>query len=189
MTTKPPAAAAAAPGAAPGVAGETRSRLDPEPVPRRDFLGRAGLWTAGAALGFACVGMLRLPKAAVLPSPSRTFEVALPESLLPGVPFLPPGRQVALFRETDGGVHAVSLVCTHLGCIVKPSETGFDCPCHGSRFARDGVVTRGPAPSPLPWVACSDAGGGVVVVDEGTVVPPRGLQARRATSGAGESKA
>ena len=57
------------------------SRLDPEPVPRRDFLGLASLWAAGAAFVFAGLGMLRLPKAAVLSSPSKKFRVALPESL------------------------------------------------------------------------------------------------------------
>jgi len=153
-------------------AGEGRARLAPDPLARRDFLGQAGLWTAAGALAFAAVGMLRLPRAAVLPSPSRKFTVALPESLTPGVAYVPPGRNVALVRDEDGAVHAISLVCTHLGCIVKPVETGFDCPCHGSRFAPDGSVTRGPAPSPLPWLAV-EGDGTTVVVDEGTQVEAR----------------
>ena len=49
------------------------SRLAPEPVARRDFLGLAALWSAGATLLFALIGLLRLPKAAVLPSPSKRF--------------------------------------------------------------------------------------------------------------------
>ena len=36
-----------------------------------------------------------------------------------------------LFRDREG-VYAISMVCTHLGCIVKPSTAGFDCPCHAS---------------------------------------------------------
>ena len=150
---------------------EARSRLDPEPLPRRDFLGRAGLWTASAALGMAAVGMLRLPKAAVLPSPSRKFKVTLPESLQPGEAFLTPGRPVAVFRDADGAVHAISLVCTHLGCIVTPADGGFDCPCHGSRFAADGEVTRGPAPTALPWLAVASVAGAEILVDGGTNVP------------------
>jgi len=165
MTTKPAAPAGPA-------GGDWRSRLDPDPVPRRDFLGRAGLWTASAALGVAALGMLRLPKAAVLPSPSRKFRVTLPETLAVGQPYLPPGRNVAIVKD-DAGVHAISLVCTHLGCIVKPTETGFDCPCHGSRFAPDGHVLRGPAPTPLPWLAV-EADGATVTVDEGTTVRPGG---------------
>jgi glycine/D-amino acid oxidase-like deaminating enzyme/nitrite reductase/ring-hydroxylating ferredoxin subunit len=57
------------------------------------------------------------------------------------------GRQVAVARDADGVVHAVSARCTHLGCIVdwNPAEASWDCPCHGSRFAPDGKVLQGPA--------------------------------------------
>jgi cytochrome b6-f complex iron-sulfur subunit len=147
----------------------TRSRLEPEAMPRRDFLGLASLWAMAATLVFAAVGMLRLPKAAVLSSPSRKFRVGLPDSLPAGEPFVPPGRSVALFRDPQG-VYAVSTVCTHLGCIVRASSQGFECPCHGSRFATDGAVVKGPAPSPLPWRRVSSAGG-QWIVDEDSVVP------------------
>jgi Rieske Fe-S protein len=148
-----------------------RSRLEPEPVPRRDFLGIASLWSSLATLAFAAVGVLKLPRPGVLPSPSKKFQVVLPESLAPGEPYLPPGRPVVVMRDTEG-VFAVSRVCTHLGCIVQASATGFDCPCHGSRFAADGTVLQGPAPRPLTWLAVAPLGGGVYVVDEGTAVAP-----------------
>jgi cytochrome b6-f complex iron-sulfur subunit len=148
-----------------------RSRLDPEPIRRRDFLGLAAVWSALAAFTFAAIGMLKLPKAAVLPSASKKFRVTLPESLAPGDPFLAPGRPVVLVRDGEG-VYAVSRVCTHLGCIVQPSPSGFDCPCHGSQFAADGAVLKGPAPKPLKWLAISAIGGGSYLVDEGTAVAP-----------------
>ncbi len=146
-----------------------RSRLEPPPVARRDFLGLAALWSAVTALAVAAIGALRLPRAAVVPVPSRKFRVALPETLAPGEPFVPPGRSVALFRDPEG-VYAISTVCTHLGCIVKPAAEGFECPCHGSRFAPDGGVRKGPAPKPLPWLKVS-VSGGLVTVDEGSTVP------------------
>ena len=146
------------------------SRLDPEPVARRDFLGLSALVATGATMLFALLGMLRLPKAAVLPSVSRKFRLTLPETLAAGEAFVPPGRSVAVFRDTEG-VYAISMVCTHLGCIVKPSPHGFDCPCHGSRFARDGAVIKGPAPTPLPWLGVTVAANSVTV-DEDVVVPP-----------------
>lgn len=149
--------------------GPARSRLDPEPLPRRDFLGLASIVAATSALLFAAIGMLRLPKAAVLASPSKKFRVSLPESLAPGVPFLPPGRSVALFRDAEG-VYAISRVCTHLGCIVNTAADGFECPCHGSRFAGDGSVLKGPAPRALPWAKVSGSAGNYVV-DEDQVVP------------------
>ncbi len=41
--------------------------------------------------------------------------------------------------------------CTHLGCTFpwNPNDQQFQCPCHGSRYAPDGTVIRGPAPLPL----------------------------------------
>jgi nitrite reductase/ring-hydroxylating ferredoxin subunit len=150
---------------------ETRpSRLEPEPVPRRDVLGIAALWSAAGALLFSVFGMLRLPKAAVLSSPSKKFRITLPDTLAAGEAFVPPGRSVSVFRDGDG-VHAVSLVCTHLGCIVKPLAEGFECPCHGSRYDKEGGVTKGPAPRALPWLKVTSAGG-QWIVDEGAAVPP-----------------
>lgn len=148
----------------------TTSRLDPEPMPRRDFLGLAALWTMATSLVFAAIGMFRLPRAAVIPAPSKKFRVELPESLADGEPYFPPGRNVTVFRDS-GGVWAMSRICTHLGCIVNQKPDGFSCPCHGSQFGADGTVQKGPAPKALPWLAVS-IDGGSVVIDEGQVVAP-----------------
>ncbi|MGZ4896264.1 MAG: QcrA and Rieske domain-containing protein [Candidatus Angelobacter sp.] len=146
----------------------TRSRLEPEPIYRRDVLGLMSLWAAASAMLFALVGMLRLPKAAVLSSPSKRFRVSLPQTLAAGEAFTPVGRNVAVYRD-EQGVYAISRVCTHLGCIVKPTAEGFECPCHGSRYDRDGIVTKGPAPRPLDWLQVKEQGG-VLYVDEGAPV-------------------
>ena len=60
------------------------------------------------------------------------------------------GRK-GVYRDEAGGLHAVSLRCTHLGCLVRfnAAETSWDCPCHGSRFDVDGRVLEGPAVEPL----------------------------------------
>ena len=147
-----------------------RSRLDPEPMPRRDWLGLSSLWAMTGTLVFALIGLLRLPKAAVLASPSKKFKVALPEALPEGLAFVPPGRAVAIFKSADG-IYAVSTVCTHLGCLVKANAEGFECPCHGSTFTADGSVSRGPAPRALPWLKVS-VSGGALTIDEETTVPP-----------------
>ncbi|WP_421654342.1 Rieske 2Fe-2S domain-containing protein [Leptothermofonsia sp. ETS-13] len=41
--------------------------------------------------------------------------------------------------------------CTHLGCTFpwNAVDQQFQCPCHGSLYASDGTVIRGPAP-PTP---------------------------------------
>ena len=56
-------------------------------------------------------------------------------------------ERVAVYRDDAGAVHAVSPVCTHMGCTVtwNTAETTWDCPCHGSRFTCDGQVIQGPA--------------------------------------------
>ena len=62
------------------------------------------------------------------------------------------GERLGVYRDDGGKLHAVSCVCTHLGCLVKfnPSATSWDCPCHGSRFDVDGAVLDGPATRALP---------------------------------------
>ena len=57
------------------------------------------------------------------------------------------GDKVAAYRDEAGEIHAVSPVCTHVGCLVSfnPAETTWDCPCHGSRYTVDGEVIEGPA--------------------------------------------
>jgi glycine/D-amino acid oxidase-like deaminating enzyme/nitrite reductase/ring-hydroxylating ferredoxin subunit len=61
------------------------------------------------------------------------------------------GDNVAAFRDEEGRVHAVSAVCTHMGCPVGWNSTDrtWDCPCHGSRFELSGEVIHGPATAPL----------------------------------------
>jgi len=155
----------------PMTTGAPRSRLEPPPMPRRDFLGLAAMWSAISALAFAAAGALRLPRAAVVPVASRKFRVTLPDALAPGDAFVPPGRAVAIFRDATG-VFAVSTVCTHLGCIVKKEAAGFACPCHGSKFALDGSVTKGPAPKALAWLSVTKLAAGSYLVDEAKTVAP-----------------
>ena len=148
----------------------TPSRLEADLLPRRDFLGLAAAWSAAMAFSLATFGIIKLPKTSVYPSPSKKFRIAIPESLGDNEPYVPAGRNVALYRNKEG-IHAISIICTHLGCIVKPTPVGFDCPCHGSRFSADGSVTRGPAPKALAWLKVSKGKGGTFIVDEGEEVP------------------
>ncbi|MGZ8335359.1 MAG: FAD-dependent oxidoreductase [Allosphingosinicella sp.] len=69
------------------------------------------------------------------------------------------GKNVAGYRDPAGRLHAVSAVCTHLGCIVGWNETDrtWDCPCHGSRFEPTGEVIHGPAVTPLAPVEAKDS--------------------------------
>jgi Rieske Fe-S protein len=59
--------------------------------------------------------------------------------------------KLAVYRDPDAGLVAVSPICTHLRCVVHFNHTDrtWDCPCHGSRFKTDGTVLKGPASKPL----------------------------------------
>lgn len=52
--------------------------------------------------------------------------------------------------------------CTHQGCPVQPNGASLDCNCHGSTFALDGSVTKGPATNPLAAFAVTVDGEDVV---------------------------
>ena len=78
------------------------------------------------------------------------------------------GETVAVSRDAEGALHAVSAACTHMGCIVhwNEAEQTWDCPCHGGRYSRGGQVFSGPPladlkPRPLPHeLAAASAPGG-----------------------------
>lgn len=65
------------------------------------------------------------------------------------------GRQkIAVYKDEDGEIHALSPRCTHMGCLVNwnNAERTWDCPCHGSRFTYDGRALNTPAYVDLPRV-------------------------------------
>ena len=65
------------------------------------------------------------------------------------------GKSLALYKDEQGEVHAVSPVCPHAKCSVawNTAERSWDCPCHGSRFNANGEVLTGPARQGLEAVS------------------------------------
>ncbi|MEX2273963.1 MAG: universal stress protein [Actinomycetota bacterium] len=57
------------------------------------------------------------------------------------------GKRIAVFRDDAGELHRLNPRCSHLGCTVgwNDADRTWDCPCHGSRYATDGMVVNGPA--------------------------------------------
>lgn len=146
------------------------SRLEPDPVGRRDFLGLAGLGAALIALFGSVAGMARLPKPTLMPEPGSRFRIGAMDEIPVGGARVIPERNVRVVRSPRG-VAVMSLVCTHLGCIVAEGSEGFNCPCHGSRFGRDGGVLGGPAPRGLRWLEVSRAADGTLLADADREVP------------------
>lgn len=57
------------------------------------------------------------------------------------------GRKAGVYRDEAGNCHIVDPRCPHMGCQLEwnPDERSWDCPCHGSRFDRDGRLIDNPA--------------------------------------------
>lgn len=68
------------------------------------------------------------------------------------------GETLALYKDEQGGVHALNPVCTHAKCVVawNRAERSWDCPCHGARYSPDGEVLTGPATRGLQRIELTD---------------------------------
>ncbi len=91
-------------------------------------------------------------------------EVSVPAGEVPrGGALVLPEHGLAVTRGREGRLRALNLTCTHLGCRVTATETGFTCPCHGSRFDENGAVLTGPATRALHELACFEDGDRITV--------------------------
>jgi glycine/D-amino acid oxidase-like deaminating enzyme/nitrite reductase/ring-hydroxylating ferredoxin subunit len=89
---------------------------------------------------------------------------------------------LAVYRDHDGRYHELSPACTHLGCVVQWNEVekSWDCPCHGSRYAPDGVVLNGPAAKPLARRGSDDE---EVIPAQSGDIPPAAEVVRPSSAG------
>jgi len=89
----------------------------------------------------------------VLYEPSPIVNAGKPDGYPPGSVTQDQQTGVYIVHGQEG-IYAMSAVCTHLGCLTawKPELGIVACPCHGSKFNRDGAKIEGPAPRPLPWL-------------------------------------
>jgi menaquinol-cytochrome c reductase iron-sulfur subunit len=146
---------------------------------RRDFLINLGIGAGATALVAQAAASLRSLVPNVSYDAPTTVKLGPPNDFPDGMKFLPDER---LFVFRDGNVfHAISAVCTHLGCTVRAEALSnpavmksdgqalkvthrFLCPCHGSKYAGDGSNVAGPAPKPLAWYHLS------ISLDDGQLV-------------------
>jgi Rieske Fe-S protein len=123
---------------------------------RREFVrGAASLLAGGAAAVVAAplVGACEPPD----PTSKWTFRADVDVASLtvdgqalvtkkPGADEAP----ILVVRTARGEFSALSTRCAHEGCPVNPPVNGvITCPCHGSQYALDGKVLRGPTIYPL----------------------------------------
>lgn len=75
-------------------------------------------------------------------------------------------KSVYVLPPIEGKHRVLSPVCPHLGCEVpwQHGKKRFYCPCHGSIFAPDGSLVRGPAVRGLDYLESQVKNGKLVVL-------------------------
>ena len=137
---------------------------------RRSFLQRLALLSGALAVASFCLGALRF----VVPQRHNTMHNRIPigrrADFVEGTMRDLPEHNARVFATAEG-LCALSVVCTHLGCIVDQRGSEFFCPCHASAFDSRGVPTSGPAPRPLDWYKIGADRDGELYVDLDQIVP------------------
>ena len=146
---------------------------------RRDFLARYALAAAALIAAEACGdGQIGPPIAHNSGGGDPNIPIGGPVTIrLSDFPSLATvgtvvdiGHERALVRTSATTFLGLSRICTHQQCDTDVKNNRFECPCHGSIFAADGSVIRGPniaAPpnTPLRQLAVQvDAQAGTVTV-------------------------
>ncbi len=143
-----------------------------EDVSRRNFLTTTiniliGIWatTAASLAGFAGIRYIwPTEKTAGPPGENRVSfpAVDLPDGGMKKIVI--EGKPVGVIKNNDK-LYAISLICTHLGCIVNwhPEQNSLICPCHSGTYDLNGAVIAGPPPRPLPSYEVKLSGDKLVV--------------------------
>ncbi len=143
-----------------------------EEITRKDFLHTTvntliGLWVATAGVLSSYAGLRYLWPTEKTAGPPGENKLSFPLTELPEGSMrkvVIGGKPTGIIR-INGKLYALSLICTHLGCIVSwhPEEKRLICPCHGGMYDMNGAVLGGPPPRPLPSYEVKQSGDTVVV--------------------------
>ncbi len=118
-------------------------------VSRRDFVKICAQSLLGLCGILGLAGLVRFLSYEPEAPPPQRFDVGPITHYLINTRTIIKDIPAVLIRNQNGEFSALSLVCQHLGCTVNATADGFLCPCHGSRYATDGLLLRGPAEKSL----------------------------------------
>jgi cytochrome b6-f complex iron-sulfur subunit len=143
---------------------------------RRQFFVKMGMTSIAIAAAGAGVFAFQFLWPNVLYEPSPVVNAGKPDRYPQGSVTLDPETAIYIVRDPEG-YFALSATCTHLGCLTAfKQELGIiACPCHGSKFSRDGTKIAGPAPKPLPWLRMWLSEDGELMVDRSIPIPSKQL--------------
>ncbi len=135
---------------------------------RRRFLTFTFAGATAIGLGAIAAPMARFAYPIVPEEVFAKVKVASKSQLTPlseGVSFDYQEIPSQLIQLDEENYAAYSLVCTHLGCIVKwvARDAQFFCPCHAGIFSPEGEVLAGPPPRPLTKLIVAVEGSDIFV--------------------------
>jgi len=135
-------------------------------ISRREFFAKMGMGSLIVAAAGTGLFAYEYFSPNVLFEASPIIKAGKPDQFPPNTVTLDPQSGIYLVNGAKG-FYALGAICTHLGCLTawKPELDMIACPCHGSRFSRDGVKIAGPAPQPLPWLKVWLSEDGYMMVD------------------------
>lgn len=133
-----------------------RQELEASPPATRTWTRRGLLQTAGAAAAAAVAGVAadrallgstssQPGSNTLVPNGAQWRSVAAVSDLPPGTAqTFSTGAVHGVVVNYSGTIRALSGICTHLGCILKPDNqtASLDCPCHRTVFGWDGGVRQ-----------------------------------------------
>jgi len=122
--------------------------LTRESLSRRDFLALSTrlLLAIGGLVGLG--ELTRFLSFTPDPAPPESYDLSPADQYAVGSSTIISQARAVLLHTADG-FSALSLVCPHLGCTLKPGPGGYACPCHGSSFDAKGHLKNGPANKPM----------------------------------------
>jgi cytochrome b6-f complex iron-sulfur subunit len=143
---------------------------------RRQFFVKVGMTSIAIAAAGTGVFAYEYLSPNVLYEPSPIVNAGKPDRYPPDSVTLDPETGIYIVRDPQG-FFALSAICTHLGCLTafKPELGIIACPCHGSKFDRNGTKVAGPAPKPLPWLRIWLTEDGELMVDRSAPVTTKQL--------------
>jgi len=108
---------------------------------------------------------------------SKTSMLAMPDGTVmhyganAGCPNAVGTPQGVFLGKDANGIYAMDASCTHLGGLPTVGASALTCPCHGSKYDLNGVVTQGPATGNLKHYLVQEvtAGGMLEVVTSSVV--------------------
>lgn len=126
---------------------------------RREFLVQAGTISAGVCFFGTSAFLSACSASKSAGSSAVSFTETADQLSIPAATFSEKNSQILhtkkyeeplyVSKQPDGTYAALRMYCPHKGCEVNAASDRFVCPCHGSEFALDGALLKGPSKSPL----------------------------------------